>query len=419
MRESSVSDADGIILDGSIRAGKSLPESVSFIDWGMATYSGENLGMAGKTMGALRRNVIGPLKRVLPGRGYKVHDLRSAEEPHLQISKGRRTNYFYLFGGNNEKSQDPVLGFTGGGFYFDQVELMPKSFVETAEGRCSLDEAKLWYNCNPQGANHWFYQEYLLKLREKRLLHLHFLMDDNLSLSARTRERYERRWPKSSVFYKRNILGLWVAAEGRVFSFFSTDPVDGFVVDQVPDHFIEYIVPLDYGISNPFIASLWGLSAGVWYILKEFNWDSLKEGRQKSNPDYIEDMVRLINWAGKPVFPKKIFVPPEENGFIRDLKKAGQTRRNITGVNSAENAIMPGIEDVTTLLSLGKLKLYKPGCPVTINGLNDLLWDSKLQSQGKDMYIKGGSGAADHPCDMTRYGARYAAKVLRQMGLII
>ena len=72
MTESGVSDFDGIVLDGSIRAGKSLPESVSFIDWGMSTYNNETLGMAGKTLGALRRNVIGPLLRVLPGRGNKV-----------------------------------------------------------------------------------------------------------------------------------------------------------------------------------------------------------------------------------------------------------------------------------------------------------------------------------------------------------
>lgn len=419
MPESGVSNYDGIILDGSIRAGKSLPESVSYIDWGMSTFSSENLGMAGKTLGALRRNVIGPLKRVLPGRGYKIRDVRSSEEPHLEISKGRRTNYFHLFGGNNERSQDPVLGFTGGGFYFDQVELMPRSFVETAEGRCSLEGSKLWYNCNPQGSNHWFYQDYLLKLEEKQLLHLHFLMDDNLSLSPETKQRYERRWPKGSVFYKRNILGQWVMAEGRVFSFFSDDPEAGYVVDRVPANFIEYLVSLDYGISNPFIAQLWGLSGGIWYILNEFNWDSAKEQRQKSNPDYIDDLVRLINWNGKPVFPKKILVPPEENGFIIDIKRSAQTRRSLLGAHPADNSIMPGIGDVTTLLSLHKCKIYRKNCPNTIYGLNNLMWDQKLQAQGKDMYVKGGSGAADHPCDAFRYGARYAAKVLRQMGQIL
>ncbi len=415
MPESGVSDADGIILDGSIRAGKSLPESVSYIDWGMATYSGENLGMAGKTMGALRRNVIGPLKRVLPGRGYKVHDFRSAEEPRLEISKGRKTNYFYLFGGNNEKSQDPVLGFTGGGFYFDQVELMPKSFVETAEGRCSLDGSKLWYNCNPQGCNHWVYLEYLQKLVEKRLLHLHFLMSDNLSLSQRTIERYERRWPKGSVFYRRNISGLWVAAEGRVYSFFDPEPGHGFVVDTIPEHFTQFLVGLDYGIANPFSAALWGLSGGVWYALQDFSWDSKKQQKQKTNPEYIEDLARLCYWNGKAVQPTKLLIPPEEPGFQREAKQSRHWQ--LYNVRDADNAIMPGIEDLTTLLASGHLKIWKK-CEETIYGINELLWDEKKQAQGQDMYIKGGSGAPDHSADKSRYLAREAAKQLRQMRIL-
>lgn len=415
MPESCVSDYDGILLDGAIRSGKSLPESTSFVDWAMSTFSDENLGMAGKTLGALRRNVVGPLKRVLPGRGYTVKDRRSTEEPHLEISKGSKKNRFYLFGGNNEKSEDPVLGFTGGGFYFDQVELMPQSFVETAEGRCSLDQAKLWYNCNPKGRNNYIYIEYLQKLQEKRLLHLHFLMDDNLSLSKRTRERYERRWPKVSVFYRRNILGLWVAAEGRVYSFFDPEPSAGFVVQKLPDHFTLYLVGLDYGISNPFSASLWGLSGGVWYVLQDFSWDSKKQQKQKTNGEYIEDLARLCHWNGKPIQPNKLLVPPEEPGLQRECKHSKHFQ--LYNVRDADNAIVPGIEDLTTLLTVGRLKIYYK-CEETIFGINELLWDEKQQARGIDMFIKGGSGSPDHSADKSRYLGREAAKQLRQMRIL-
>jgi len=414
MPESGVSDYDGIILDGSIRAGKSLPESVSFVDWAMATFNAENLGMAGKTLGALRRNVIGPLKRVLPGRNYKIKDVRSSEEPRLEVTKGSRTNYFYLFGGNNERSQDPLLGFTGAGFYFDQAELMPKSFVETAEGRCSHEDAKLWYNVNPQGYTHWFYTDYIEKLQEKRLLRLHFLMTDNLSLSPKTIARYERRWPKNSVFYRRNILGLWVAAEGRVFQFFDPSPDAGYVVSTLPDHFTMYLVGSDYGTANPFAATLWGLSGGVWYIIQEFYWDSVIQRKQKTNPEYIEDIARLCYWNGSPV-AAKILIPPEEAGFIRELKQS--PHQHISHVRAADNSIMPGLEDISTLFATGKLKVYEK-CEKTIWGFNDLLWDEKKQQQGIDMYMKGGSGSPDHICDGNRYAAREAAKQLRQMRIL-
>ena len=253
----------------------------------------------------------------------------------------------------------------------------------------------------------------------KELASYRFILDENTFLDPAYIASLKKKYPKGTVLYKRFIEGLWVSAEGRVFPFFEEDPEHGYIVNSVPDHFIEFLVGLDYGISNPFVATLWGLSGGVWYILQEFNWDSVKQQKQKSNPDYIEDLSRLITWNGKPVFPKKILVPPEENGFIRDLKRAGQTRPNICGVDAADNKIMPGIEDLTTLFAVGRLKILGRNCPATVHGFMNLLWDAEKQEQGIDMYTKGGSGSPDHACDANRYIGRQAAKTLRQMGLIL
>lgn len=96
---------------------------------------------------------------------------------------------------------------------------MPESFVEQATLRCSVDGAKMWFNCNPAGPYHWFKLKWLDKLFEKRAVHLHFTMDDNLSLSERVRERYRRGY--TGIFYDRFILGLWVMAEGVIFSKFN------------------------------------------------------------------------------------------------------------------------------------------------------------------------------------------------------
>lgn len=110
--------------------------------------------MSGKTIGALRRNVVGPLKRMLASRGYHVHDNRS--ENVLTVTRGLISNRFFLFGGRDESSQDLIAGITLAGMFFDEVALMPKSFVDQATARCSVDGAKLWFNCNPSGPYHWF-----------------------------------------------------------------------------------------------------------------------------------------------------------------------------------------------------------------------------------------------------------------------
>src|SRR5699024_8904188 len=97
-------EKDGIICDGSVRAGKTVVMSLSFVMWAMARFDDENLGMAGKTIGSFRRNVIRPLKRMLKSRGYKVKDHRA--DNMLAITRHGVTNYFYVFGGKDEGSQD-------------------------------------------------------------------------------------------------------------------------------------------------------------------------------------------------------------------------------------------------------------------------------------------------------------------------
>ena len=74
--------------------------------------------------------------------------------------------------------------------FFDEVALMPESFVNQATGRCSVDGSKYWFNCNPDGPYHWFKTNWIDRADEKKLVYLHFTMDDNLSLSERIKARY-------------------------------------------------------------------------------------------------------------------------------------------------------------------------------------------------------------------------------------
>src|SRR5699024_560504 len=189
-------DKDGIIADGSVRAGKTVAMSLSYVMWAMETFDDESMGMAGKTIGSFRRNVIRPLKRMLNSRGYKVKDHRA--DNMLSITYKGITNYFFIFGGKDEGSQDLIQGVTLAGMFFDEVALMPQSFVNQATARCSVDGSKLWFNCNPEGPYHWFKLEYLDQLEEKNMIHLHFTMDDNLSLTERVKERYKRMY--SGIF---------------------------------------------------------------------------------------------------------------------------------------------------------------------------------------------------------------------------
>ena len=139
---SSVKDKDGIIADGAIRSGKTVCMSLSFVMWAMNSFNGQNFGMCGKTIGSFRRNVLFWLKLMLKSRGYQTKDHRA--DNLLEVSRGNVTNYFYVFGGKDERSQDLIQGITLAGVFFDEVALMPESFVNQATGRCSVEGSKFW-----------------------------------------------------------------------------------------------------------------------------------------------------------------------------------------------------------------------------------------------------------------------------------
>lgn len=382
MTESPHHDKDGIICDGSVRAGKTVAMSLSYVIWAMETFNGEQFGMAGKTIGALRRNVIGPLKRMLVSRGYNVHD--NLTDNVLTISRGLVANYFFLFGGKDERSQDLIQGITLAGMFFDEVALMPQSFVNQAVARCSVEGRKYWFNCNPAGPYHWFKVEWLDKAIEKRVLHLHFTMDDNLSLSEQVKEGYRRLF--SGVFYKRYILGLWVLAEGVIYDMFDKEK---HVVPTEDRPYTQYYVSIDYGTQNPTTFGLWGQCKGVWYKVKEYHYDGRARNRQKTDEEYCDDLIAFI---GK-LSIKGIIIDPSAASFIASVKKRGVAR-----VIKAANEVVDGIRDVASALVEGLIK-YNDCCKETFREFASYVWDEKAAARGEDKPIK----ENDHQMDSDRY----------------
>ena len=139
---------------------------------------------------------------------YSLQYIRG-ENKRIIIRSGSHTNTFFIFGGKDESSYTLVQGITLSGVLFDEVALMPKSFVDQAVARTlSEPEARYWFNCNPESAEHWFYKEWICNTRQKKALHLHFTMQDNPILSPEQIADTERLY--TGVFYNRYIKGAVV-----------------------------------------------------------------------------------------------------------------------------------------------------------------------------------------------------------------
>ena len=384
---------DGIIADGAVRSGKTVAMSLGFVLWAMSSFSGRSFAICGKTLGSVERNIMVDLRRLLAGRGFRIEERRSE---HLAvISVGGRSNRFYCFGGKDESSQDLIQGMTLAGVLFDEAALMPESFVSQATARCSVEGSKWWFNCNPAGPYHWFKRGWLDCSEQKRLLHVHFTMDDNPSLTEEIKQRYASMY--SGVFYRRYIQGEWCAAEGLVYPMFDTSCH----VAQPPAQSERRFLACDYGTNNPFALGLISVRVGdkgLCYCLeKEFYHDGRREG-QLTDAQYADRLEQFAAGEGEYVL-----VDPSASSFIAELRRRGIT------VRKAANDVHEGIRCVAAALTEGRLTVA-PCCVNTLREFSCYSWDMHAAQRGEDRPLK----QNDHAMDMLRY-ALYTDRRMGQL----
>lgn len=374
---------DSIIADGSIRSGKTVSMSISFIFWAMATFSDCNFAICGKTVNSCRRNVIKPLINMLKHR-YDIKDKRS--ENLLIISKDGKSNTFYIFGGKDESSQDLIQGVTLAGVLFDEVALMPRSFVEQALARCSVEGARFWFNCNPDNPNHWFYREWVLKASDKHALRLKFLMDDNLSLSDKVKQRYYNLY--QGTFYRRFILGEWVIAEGLVYQDYN-DHIKEKLWDGNPDELVgTWYISMDYGTINPCSMGLWCVTDNEAVRVDEYYYNSRKEGYQRTDEEHYAELEKL---AGDR-YIERVIIDPSAASFKTTIKRHGKFF-----VKSAKNDVINGIRTTSQMLTDGRIKIGVK-CKASQEEFGMYRWDDKAEV---DKVVK----ENDHAMDDIRYFA--------------
>ena len=379
-------EKQAIICDGAVRSGKTLCTGLSFFCWAMSAFHRKNFALCGKTIVSVRRNLLEELLPLLENMGFRCE--HKVSRNILKVRLGGHSNTFYLFGGKDEGSAALIQGITLAGALLDEVALMPLSFVEQTVARCSVTGSKLWFSCNPESPAHWFYREWILKAEEKKALRLQFTMADNPGLSPEVLERYRTMF--EGTFYRRFVLGEWVAAEGRVYDFFD----DSCVKDPPEGAWEDWYISCDYGTLNPTSMGLWGKQNGVWYRVKEFYYDARARRKQKTDEEYADELARLA--GGRDI--RAVVVDPSAASFCETLRRRGWR------VRKADNEVLSGIRLTARLLKAGKLVICR-GCEDAIREFSLYRWEE--QGDGQDRVRK----EHDHAMDEIRYfAATVAAK---------
>lgn len=378
-RGSPYENYDALICDGAIRSGKTVCMSISFIAWAFYRFDNSSFALCGKTIRSLKRNVVDTIIPTLIEMGFKCNE--KVSQNLIEITYRGRFNKFYLFGGKDESSASLIQGITLSGVLFDEVALMPKSFVEQAIARCSVNGSKFWFNCNPEHPGHWFFREWILEYQKKRALYLHFRMEDNPSMQPHMIKRYKGLY--SGTFYDRFIEGKWVAAEGVVYPMMSNN--ENFI--DVPDYIFErYSISCDYGTVNPSSFGLWGLYHGTWYRIKEYYYDSRKIGVQRTDEEHYQSLCELA----EGIVVDSVVVDPSAASFITLIKKYGRFK-----VLPARNNVIDGIRQVSSALKKGEIKICNT-CTDCIREFSLYRWEN---SASRDVPVK----ENDHAMDDIRY----------------
>jgi PBSX family phage terminase large subunit len=282
----------------------------------------------------------------------------------------------YVIGANDDRAEAKIRGSEFAGALIDELTLLPENFVKMLLSRLSIPNASLFASTNPDSPFHWVKRDIIDRQEELNCKVFSYTIDDNPSLSEEFKNELKKEY--QGLWYKRYIEGKWVMAEGAVYDFFDEEI---HVIDEKPGIADYYIVGIDYGTTNPCVFTMIGHSGATYpntWLEKEYYYDSKKEQRQKSDYDYIQDLIKFMDGFNV----KYIYVDPSAASFKQEMR-----RNEIYNVRDAKNDVTSGIRFQGQLLTNGTYKICKC-CVESIREYTNYVWDSKASDRGIDQPVK-------------------------------
>ena len=371
-----------IICDGAVRSGKTFCMGLSFFLWAQSCFDGRQFALCGKTVGALRRNLLTELVPCLRRIGMIVRENRSANS--LTVEFGGQRNQFLLFGGKDESSAALIQGSTLAGLLLDEAALMPRSFVEQAVARCSVPGQQAVVQLQPGGAGALVLQG-VDSRRRRAGGRCGCTLPWRIIPACRRRSGSGMSGCIQGVFYRRFVLGEWAAAQGLVYDFF--DPArDAAPVPEGPSSRWRVSVRLRDGESAVHGA------VGVNGTAFGTGWRrsiTIPAGRDGRKPTRSTRMLLERLAAGREI--QRVIVDPSAASFIETLRQRGWR------VKKANNDVADGIRVTADLLRQRRIVLCDT-CRDCLREMALYCWDEKA---GKDAAEK----EHDHAMDEMRYFA--------------
>ena len=330
----------------------------------------------GVNRATIQRNVVNELYGIL-----------GISPPSSKTNETRLYNRnIYFVGAHDEGAVRAIQGSTLAIAYVDEITCIPEPFWRMLGSRLSVKGAQLLGSCNPDSPAHWLKKNFIDRSNELDLVYWNFTLDDNPSLDESYKENLKKEY-QGSHWFRRFILGEWVASTGVVFDGFDEDNL---FADQKesPNY---YIAAIDYGTINATCCLLGAVSPNRWpqiRIEEEYYYDSQKTGRTKSDAELAQDIKRFIAW--RPI--RALYIDPAAASLKIELRNLDLP------VLDAKNDVIPGIQVVNKFV-YGKNLVVHRSCKNLVDQMQAYQWDPKSITRGEDRPLK----INDHAVDCCRY----------------
>lgn len=383
------------VAEGAVRSGKTIDHCIIFSMYletcedKIHLASGSSLPNAKLNIGDC--NGFG-LEHIFRGR-CRWGKYKSNEALFIQTKTGEKIVIFT--GGGKSDSYKSILGNSYGGWIATEInehydcDDSRTSFIKVAMARqiASVHPFTLW-DLNPSNPNADIYKNYIDKFMGLDWYRYeHFNIFDNATMSQERIEEIQNKYDMNSVWYKRDILGERMVAEGLVFPYFANDCKPYLFkyqhlkekMNEEGKRFSHLIIGVDFGDNG---------SKYSWHLTGfTSDWDymwALDEGdMSKSNSidatkfckAFVRFYKRCIECYG---YVEWIFPDSASNTLINTLRAYFYTE-GLDGSIIApvkKNELTDRPITVDSLLVTGRLKIEEH-CKNLINALSELVWDEK------------------------------------------
>lgn len=323
------------------------------------------------TQSTAERNILEPMREIWGSQLVGTIDSKNKVWLFGQL--------FHVIGAEKKNSASKIQGQAIKLAIGDEITTWHKDMFQMLKSRLDKSYSAFFGTCNPDHPKHWF-KEFLDS--DVDIFHMHFTIDDNMHLAKSFVEALKKEYA-GTVYYHRFINGLWVRAEGVIYSKFSTKPESFYIpYDDVMKHkskhkFQEINIGVDFGgtkSGQAFVAT--GIHrgySGITVLGSERHFGEI-------DPDdlgnlFVDFTKKILAKYGRADYA---YCDNAETVLIRGIRKASEEAKlPITVKGAIKKRINDRIRAGVSLMNQSRM-YYTDDCDTLVEAIADAVWNEEV-----------------------------------------